>query len=198
MMTAISARDRDLNPVGALQADYASSATHPAGVDLDPDAATALISGSSPGNSTQTNVDMDSLETASLDTPRTASSLKVLPAPEPDTVRDIVLASLDDDRATDIISIDLAGRSPIADFMIIANGASTRQVSAMAQHVRDKLSASGVKQIRVEGMPQCDWVIIDAGDVVVNLFRPEVRDFYQLEKMWLEPMEDAGRSLEVV
>jgi|GEM_PF-3371293 len=198
MMTAISARDRDLNPVGALQADYASSATHPTGVDLDPDAGMALKSGSSPGNSTQTNVDMDSLETATFDNSHAPAALKALPSPEPDAVRDIVLASLDDDRATEIVSIDLAGRSPIADFMIIANGASTRQVSAMAQHIRDKLSEAGVKQIRVEGMPQCDWVIIDAGDVVVNLFRPEVRDFYQLEKMWLEPMEDSGRSLEVV
>ena len=132
---------------------------------------------------------------------RASSSSEVVirpTAPSPEVMRDIVLASLDDDRATDVVSIDLAGRSAIADFMIIANGASTRQVAAMAQHLQEKLGKAGVRQIRTEGMPQCDWVIIDAGDVVVNLFRPDVRDFYQLDKMWVEPMPEPGRTLSLV
>ena len=83
-----------------------------------------------------------------------------------------------------MIVIDLAGRSSIADYVVIASGRSTRHVGAMAENLRERLKASGVRDIGIEGMPHCDWVLIDGGDVIVHLFRPEVRLFYNLEKMW--------------
>ncbi|MBM85181.1 MAG: ribosome silencing factor [Rhodospirillaceae bacterium] len=93
-------------------------------------------------------------------------------------------ASLDADKAEDVLTIDLAGKSSIGDYMIIASGRSTRQVSAMAEHLVAKLKKQGLKPINVEGHRQGDWVLIDAGDIIVHLFRPEVREFYGLEKMW--------------
>ncbi|MET1027020.1 MAG: ribosome silencing factor [Dongiaceae bacterium] len=101
-----------------------------------------------------------------------------------DDLLKIVATSLDDDKAEDIVSIDLRGKSSIADYMIIASGRSSRQLVAMAQHLDEKLSRLGVKDVAIEGMTQGDWVLLDGGDVVVHLFRPEVREFYNLEKMW--------------
>ena len=98
-------------------------------------------------------------------------------------MKDAVLISLDDDKAEEIVAIDLRGRSPIADWFVVATGRSTRQVGAMADHLRERLGKGGVG-VQIEGMPQADWVLVDAGDVIVHLFRPEVRTFYQLEKMW--------------
>mgnify|MGYP000474615279 CR=1 FL=1 len=80
--------------------------------------------------------------------------------------------------------IDLAGKTEIADFMVIANGTSKRQVGAMADHLQRKIKASGLKGLATEGLDNCDWVLIDAGDIIVHLFRPEVRSFYNLERMW--------------
>lgn len=94
-----------------------------------------------------------------------------------------VIASLDADKAEDIVVIDLAGKTSIADAMVVASGRSSRQVGAMADHLMQKLKEQG-HHVTVEGMTTCDWVLIDAGDVVVHLFRPEVRAFYNLEKMW--------------
>ena len=91
---------------------------------------------------------------------------------------------MEDDKAEDLVTIDLAGKSTIADFMIIASGRSQRQVGAMSEHLREKLKAEGLTSVPVEGAQRCDWVLIDAGDVIVHLFRPEVRAFYNLEKMW--------------
>jgi ribosome-associated protein len=96
----------------------------------------------------------------------------------------LVLTQLDDDQAQDLVSIPLAGKSSIADHMVIASGRSTRQVAAMAQKLAEKIKESGFGSARVEGLPAADWVLIDAGDVVVHLFRPEVRSFYNLERMW--------------
>ena len=96
----------------------------------------------------------------------------------------LVTASLEDDKAEDRVTIDLAGKSTIADYMIIACGRSQRQVGAMAEHLREKLKAAGLTSVPVEGAQRCDWVLIDAGDVIIHLFRPEVRAFYNLEKMW--------------
>ncbi len=96
----------------------------------------------------------------------------------------LVEKSLDDDKAEDIVVIDLAGKTDIADYMVIANGRSQRQVGTMADHLQQKLKAKGLKGVAAEGVPACDWVLIDAGDVIVHLFRPEVRDFYNLDKMW--------------
>ena len=96
----------------------------------------------------------------------------------------IVLTSLEDDKAEDILAIDIRGKSSFADMLIVASGRSARHVGALADHVMRKLKESGVKDVNVEGIPNCDWVLVDAGDVVVHLFRPEVRSFYNIEKIW--------------
>ena len=96
----------------------------------------------------------------------------------------LVLTSLDDDQAQEVISIPLEGKSSIADHMVIASGRSTRQVAAMAQKLAERIKKAGMGPVRLEGLPAADWVLIDAGDVVVHLFRPEVRSFYNLERMW--------------
>ena len=87
-------------------------------------------------------------------------------------------------KAEDTVTIDLTGKSTIADFMVVTSGRSNRQVGAVANRVVEELHKAGIRDVRVEGMPHCDWVLIDAGDVIVHVFRPEVRAFYQLEKMW--------------
>lgn len=118
------------------------------------------------------------------------STQKLLPLG--DKLRALVETSLDDDKAEDVVVIDLAGKTSIADYMVIASGQSSRQVGAMADHLCEKIKALGVKDVTVEGASQCDWVLIDAGDVLVHLFRPEVRDFYALEKLWSVPDVVAG------
>ncbi len=101
----------------------------------------------------------------------------------------LIVASLDDSKAEDIVTIDIAAKSSLADTMIVASGRSHRHVGAIADRLIDDLEAKGVRDLRVEGLPHCDWVLIDAGDVLVHVFRPEVRGFYNLEKMWAaEPM----------
>lgn len=97
----------------------------------------------------------------------------------------LIMKSLDEDKAEDIVSIDLAGKTPIADYMVVASGRSQRHVSAVADHLVRRLKESGFGAAHVEGMRQGDWVLIDGGDVVIHVFRPEVREFYRLEKMWL-------------
>ena len=100
------------------------------------------------------------------------------------SLHDLVLRSLDDDQAVETVSIPLAGKSSIADHMVIASGRSTRQVASMAQKLVERIKAETGRRARVEGLPTADWVLIDAGDVIVHLFRPEVRSFYNLERMW--------------
>jgi ribosome-associated protein len=95
-----------------------------------------------------------------------------------------ILASLEDDKAEDIVSIPLAGKSEMADHMVIASGRSSRQVSAISEKLADRLKQDLGLIVRTEGTELGDWVLVDAGDVVVHVFRPEVREFYQLEKMW--------------
>jgi ribosome-associated protein len=110
------------------------------------------------------------------------------------TVLQDVLTALDDSKAEEIVQIDLAGKTSIADVMIIATGRSNVHVGAIADRVVKALKAQGVTAPRVEGLPHCDWVLVDAGDVIVHVFRPEVRQFYNLEKMWGggRPVETAG------
>jgi ribosome-associated protein len=113
--------------------------------------------------------------TAPMTTRKSANSESILAA---------VLKSLDDDKGEDIVQISLAGKSSMADHMVIASGRSTRQVTAIAEKLVDRLKAEFGVICKVEGRTTGDWVLVDAGDVIVHIFRPEVREFYQLEKMW--------------
>jgi len=131
------------------------------------------------------------MRTATISGPETTRPPASPPARE---LLDLVRASLDDDKAIDVVVINLQGKTSIADFMVIASGTSSRQVGAMAEHLRQRIKASGVKGLAVEGATQCDWVLVDAGDVVVHIFRPEVRTFYALEKMWSAPLIDPGET----
>ena len=106
----------------------------------------------------------------------------------------VVVESLDDDKAEEIVTIDLRGRSEMGDFMVIASGRSTRQVAAIAEKLADRLKQDHGILSKMEGKETADWVLIDTGDVIVHVFRPEVRDFYQLEKMWLPSDAHAGRT----
>ncbi len=109
----------------------------------------------------------------------------------PNHLLNVVLDTLDAAKAEDVAVIDLRGKTSIGDQMVIASGRSQRHVGAVADHIIRKLKDEGFGRARVEGLPQCDWVLIDAGDVIVHIFRPEVREFYNLEKMWSadRPME---------
>jgi ribosome-associated protein len=118
-----------------------------------------------------------------------------LPAPAPapheggadeqaEALHSLVLRSLDDDKALDVVSIPLSGKSNIADYMVIASGRSTRQVASMAQKLTERIKHELGRNVRVEGLPTADWVLIDADYVIVHIFRPEVRSFYNLERMW--------------
>jgi len=106
------------------------------------------------------------------------------PLPAPTSLHDLVMQSLDDDQAMEIVSIPLEGKSSIADYMVIASGRSTRQVATMAQKLAERIKHGGFGHVRIEGLPAADWVLVDAGDIVIHLFRPEVRSFYNLERMW--------------
>ena len=99
-------------------------------------------------------------------------------------LHDLVLRSLDDDQAVEVVSIPLQGKSSIADHMVIASGRSTRQVASMAQKLTERIKSELGRNVRIEGLPIADWVLIDADDVIVHLFRPEGRSFYNLERMW--------------
>lgn len=124
--------------------------------------------------------------------PLPAQAGAAAPKAPPANLHELILASLDDDQAQDVVSIPLEGKSSIADHMVIASGRSTRQVAAMAQKLAERIKHGGYGHVRIEGLPAADWVLVDAGDVVVHLFRPEVRSFYNLERMWA--FGDAGAA----
>ncbi len=107
---------------------------------------------------------------------------------------DLILTSLDDDKAEEVITIDLKGKSEMADFMVICSGRSSRQVTAMSDKLVDRLKHELGILSKIEGKDAGDWVLIDAGDVIVHVFRPEVRDFYQLEKMWMPPSAQSAKG----
>jgi ribosome-associated protein len=116
---------------------------------------------------------------------------------ETGSIHELILDQLDEDQAQELVTIPLEGKSSIADHMVIASGRSTRQVAAMATKLAERLKKAGHGSPRIEGLPAADWVLIDAGDVVVHLFRPEVRSFYNLERMWGfgdEPAAAGGRA----
>ncbi|MBK8440390.1 MAG: ribosome silencing factor [Rhodobacter sp.] len=111
----------------------------------------------------------------------------------PEQLLAAVLASVDDDKAEDIVQIDLRGRSDVADYMVICSGRSSRQVAAISEKLADRLKEQFRLSVKMEGKETGDWVLIDTGDVIVHVFRPEVRDFYQLEKMWMPAEQAAAR-----
>jgi len=113
------------------------------------------------------------------------------PAPIPATpVIDVVLHSLDDAKAEETVAIDVTGKSALADHMVVTTGRSNRHVGAVADQLVKALREAGYGKPRVEGLPHCDWVLVDAGDVIVHIFRPEVREFYNIEKMWQAEFAD--------
>jgi ribosome-associated protein len=107
--------------------------------------------------------------------------------PDAEETLSTILHRLDDMKAEETITIDLRGKSSLADYMIVTSGRANRHVGAIAEHVMKDLGEAGIKGLHVEGFPNCDWVLIDSGDVIVHVFRPEVRAFYNLEKMWTSP-----------
>ena len=107
-----------------------------------------------------------------------------------DRILALILKTLDEDKAEEVVHIDLSGKSAVADHMVVCSGRSTRQVTAIAEKLSDRLKETLGRAARTEGKSQGDWVLLDAGDVIVHVFRPEVREFYQLEKMWQDPAAD--------
>lgn len=114
---------------------------------------------------------------------------------DPEALLAAVLASLDDAKAEEIVAINIAGKTPIADHMVVCSGRSQRHVGAIADHLLKDLKDGGFGNASVEGQPTCDWVLVDTGDVIVHIFRPEVRQFYNIEKMWAadDPVAAARR-----
>ncbi len=105
-------------------------------------------------------------------------------------MQQVIVTSLEDDKAEQIVTLDLAGRASFADRMVIATGLADRQITAMATHLEEKLHKAGLRRIQVEGAAGADWVLIDAGDIVVHLFKPDAREMYALEKMWGAELDD--------
>lgn len=110
------------------------------------------------------------------------------------TLLEIVQSSLEDSKAEEVVTIDLAGKTLIGDYMVVASGRSERHVGAIADNLVKHLKEAGIPDVSVEGVPKCDWVLIDAGAVIVHLFQPEVREFYNLEKMWLADRPEGSHS----
>ncbi len=110
----------------------------------------------------------------------------------PSNIKALIEKSLDADKALDIVTIDLDDQTGLADHIIVASGTSSRHVSAIAQKLKDRLNIRGIQNVRIEGLEQSDWVVLDAGDVILHLFRPEVREFYNIEKMWGMVIPDTG------
>ena len=108
------------------------------------------------------------------------------------TALKLVLESLEDSKAENVTSIDIAGKSALGDYMVVVSGRSNRHVTAIAEHLLDDIKAGGLGNARIEGLETGDWVLIDTGDIIVHVFRPEIREFYNLEKMWAAPDMDEG------
>ena len=115
--------------------------------------------------------------------PASAPLASAIPC-EPGSLHALVLQSLDDDQAQDVVSIPLEGKTAIADHMVIASGRSNRQVAAIAEKLAERIKHGGFGHARIEGLPAADWALVDGGDVIIHVFRPEVRSFYNLERMW--------------
>lgn len=126
--------------------------------------------------------------------PRDRSRKIAATPPELDRLQAVIVGSLEDDKGENIVTLDLAGKASFADRMIIATGLADRQISAMATHLQEKLHEGGFGRVRIEGEGGSDWVLIDAGDIVVHLFKPDSRDIYGLEKMWGAELDEASEG----
>ena len=125
--------------------------------------------------------------TKAVKTARKTSTQAALKAqPDADKTLNMILSRLDDMKAEETVTIDLRGKSAFSDYMIVTSGRANRHVGAIAENVAKGLKETGIKSIHVEGLPNCDWVLIDSGDVIVHVFRPEVREFYNLERLWTQ------------
>jgi ribosome-associated protein len=113
-----------------------------------------------------------------------AAALKA--QPDADKTLNLILSRLDDMKAEETVTIDLRGKSAFSDYMIVTSGRVNRHVGAIAENVAKALKETGIKSLHIEGLPNCDWVLIDSGDVIVHVFRPEVREFYNLERLWTQ------------
>ena len=113
-------------------------------------------------------------------------------------VLDLILKRLDDMKAESTVTIDLRGKSAYSDYMVVTTGRSNRHVGSVAENVAKGLKEAGNKKVHIEGLPNCDWVLIDSGEVIVHVFRPEVREFYNLERLWTSPADDAKIELKAV
>ena len=107
-----------------------------------------------------------------------------------------ILESLDDSKAEEVVSINIQGKSTIGDYIVVASGRSHRHVGAVADYLLRDLKKAGLGTVKIEGMPACNWVLLDAGDVIIHIFRPEVREFYNLEKMWMLPVMSDSQSVD--
>jgi ribosome-associated protein len=120
-------------------------------------------------------------------TRKTSTEAAALKAqPDADKTLNMILSRLDDMKAEETVTIDLRGKSAFSDYMIVTSGRANRHVGAIAENVAKGLKETGIKSIHIEGLPNCDWVLIDSGDVIVHVFRPEVREFYNLERLWTQ------------
>jgi ribosome-associated protein len=120
-------------------------------------------------------------------TPKVSTDAAALKAQrDADKTLNLILSRLDDMKAEETVTIDLRGKSAYSDYMVVTSGRANRHVGAIAENVTKALKEDGIKNIHVEGLPNCDWVLIDSGDVVVHVFRPEVREFYNLERLWTQ------------
>ncbi len=123
-----------------------------------------------------------------------ASTLSEIPHEDTRRLMNVILSSLEDSKAEDVVTIPLEPGAALADAMIIASGRSNRHVAAIAEHLMEDMKKAGFRQFSVEGLEHADWVLVDAGDVIVHIFRPEVREFYNLEKLWAPHARAAGNG----
>ena len=127
-------------------------------------------------------------KTAAKTARKTSTQAAALKAqPDADKTLKLILSRLDDMKAEETVTIDLRGKSAFSDYMIVTSGRANRHVGAIAENVAKGLKETGIKSIHIEGLPNCDWVLIDSGDVIVHVFKPEVREFYNLERLWTHP-----------
>jgi ribosome-associated protein len=127
-----------------------------------------------------------SAKSASAKTRKTSTQAALKAQPDADKTLNMILSRLDDMKAEETVTIDLRGKSAFSDYMIVTTGRANRHVGAIAENIAKGLKETGIKSIHVEGLPNCDWVLIDSGDVIVHVFRPEVREFYNLERLWTQ------------